>query len=75
MYTHILLLILSMVHPWSPLVHEGESLEKELGCPNLKQQSDVDVKTGKKIQVLLDDEMISLAFSRATGLIRHIIYI
>lgn len=48
MYTHVLLLILSMVHPWSPLVHEGESLEKELGCPNLKQQCDVDVKTGKK---------------------------
>lgn len=48
MYTHALLLILSMVHPWSSLVHEGESLEKELGCPNFRQQSDVDAKTGKK---------------------------
>lgn len=47
MHTCLLLLILSMVHPWSPLRHEGESLEKELSCPNFRQQSDVDVKTEK----------------------------
>lgn len=53
MHTHLLLLILSVVCPWSSLGHGGESLEKELGCPNFRQQSDVDVKTGRKYKCFL----------------------
>lgn len=53
-----------MDNPWSGFVYEGERLQMELACPNFRQQSDVDVKPGGKMQVLSDDGMTSLGFTR-----------